>query len=272
MVRLASLRKLSIWLFLIVISLFIVLPFISLVIWSMTKLWPWPELFPESFHFSAWAYIFSQSGKALEGLLNSLLVAGITVVGCVLLGLPAARILSQRQFFGKGLVFVTLLMPLFIPLTVAVMGLHDFAIQIEFLNEYFCVSIAHILVTLPYFIAMVSYQYKLLGIKQQEAAQSLGASYMQIILWIELPQLLPALLLACLFVMIISISQYLPTWIMSGGTLLTLPLIVFPFASSGNATMVAAYSIWIFIPIMVFVLGYFLILAKINKGSRGVES
>jgi len=272
MERLAMLKKIPILLYFISISLFLVLPFLSLVIWSFTKLWPWPTLIPDVMNFDSWTYLFSPSGQAIEGLINSATVAVITVLGCVSLGLPAARILCQKHFWGKGFVFITLLSPLFIPLTVSVMGLYDFAIKMEFLNEYLCVAIAHILVTLPYFIAMVAYQYKLLGFKQQEAAQSLGASCWQIIFWIELPQILPALLLACLFVMIISFSQYLPTWIMSGGTLLTLPLIIFPFASSGNTSIVSAYSIWLFIPIMAVVLVYFLLLAKLHNRKEGVKS
>ncbi|WP_318505563.1 spermidine/putrescine ABC transporter permease [Bacillus sp. T3] len=272
MERLAILKKIPIWLYFSIVSFFLVLPFLSIIIWSFTKLWPWPALIPDVMNNDSWTYLFSPSGKAVVGLINSVTVAFITVFGCVALGLPAARILSQKQFFGKGFVFITLLCPLFIPLTVSVMGLYDVTIRLKFLNEYLCVAIAHILVTLPYFIAMVAYQYKLLGLSQQEAARSLEAGFWQIIFWIELPQILPALLLSCLFVIIISFCQYLPTWIMSGGTLLTLPLIIFPFASSSNTSMVSAYSIWLFIPIMAFVLVYFLLLAKLHHRKEGVKS
>lgn len=242
----------------------------SLFLWSITKLWPWPQLLPENFSMDSWGYLFSRSGMAFEGLFNSLVVAGITVIGNLLLGLPAARVLSQKHFFGKGFVVITLLSPLFIPLTVSVMGLHEISIQIQFLNDFFSVALAHILITLPYFIAMLTYQYKLIGVKLQEAARSLGASPWQTFLWIELPQALPALLLVCLLVIIISLSQYLPTWIMSGGTLLTLPLIIFPFASSGNASIVSAYSIFFFIPVIIFVLIYFLLLSFQQKRNKGV--
>lgn len=255
--------------FFFLLSLFIVLPFITLVIWSVTKLWPWPSLLPETFSFDSWNYLFSKSGRAFEGLFNSLVVGGITVLGNILLGLPAAKVLSRKSFFGKTFAFIMLLSPLFIPVTVVVMGLHEIAIQIEFLNDYILVAIAHIFITLPYFITMVAYQFLLMGTKMQEAARSLGASGRQVFIWIELPQLFPALLLALVFVSIISFSQYLPTWIMSGGTLMTLPLIIFPFASSGNASIVAAYSIWFFLPIMVLVLVYFFITIKLQKKIEG---
>ena len=64
-------------------------------------------------------------------------------------------------------------------------------------------------------------------------------------------------------------DQYLPTWIMSGGTLMTLPLIIFPFASSGNASMVAVYCLWFFVPVIVLVLIYYVFLKWYNK--RGFD-
>jgi putative spermidine/putrescine transport system permease protein len=265
---LRMLKKIPVTAFFILLSLFFVLPFIPLIIWSVTKLWPWPLLLPETFSFQSWNYLFSRSGRAFEGLYNSLVVAGITLAGNILLGLPAAKVLSQKSFFAKDFVLIALLSPLFIPIPVVVMGLHELAVRLEGINEYVSVAIAHILITLPYFFSMVAYQFRLLGTKLQEAGKSLGASTWQVFLWIELPQLLPAFLLACIFVTIISFSQYLPTWIMSGGTMMTLPLIIFPYAESGNASIVAAYSIWFFIPIFVLVLVYFLLMKKLNKRNR----
>ncbi len=269
MERLTFGKNWPVGLFFFGLSLFILLPFISLLIWSVTKLWPWPNLFPDQLSLDSWNYLFSQSGRGFEALYNSLVVAGITVIGNLLLGLPAAKILSQKQFFGKGFVFITLLSPLFIPLTVSVMGLHEITISFGFLPDFLSVAIAHILVTLPYFVAMVAYQFKLMGPKLQEAAMSLGASQRKVFWWVELPQLLPTILLACLFVIIISLSQYLPTWIMSGGTLLTLPLVIFPFASSGNASIVSAYSIWFFVPVMILVLSYYLLSRLVWFGKKG---
>lgn len=261
-----SKRMLSLfgWFFLIVVILFLVVPFIPLMIWSMTKHWPWPLLLPQDFTWAAWVYIFSPSGRGLGGLLNSLIIAFLTLAINIVLGIPAARILAQRQFIGKMFVFLVFLSPLFVPFTASMIGMYSFSMEMDFLNEYVRVTLAHVLITIPYFIATVWYQYKSLGTDMLEAAKSLGANVWQILLWIELPQLIPALSLGSVFVFIISLSQYLPTWIMSGGTMLTLPVIIFPFASSGDASIVAAYSLWFFVPIISMVIIHFFIL-RIHK-------
>ncbi|MBM4762964.1 spermidine/putrescine ABC transporter permease [Bacillus sp. B15-48] len=245
--------------------LFITLPFFSLLIWSFTKLWPWPELFPAKLSLDSWRYLFSPSGRAFEGLFNSIIIAIITVCFNIVLGFPAARTLSQQAFNGKGLIFALLLSPLFIPMTVSVMGLHHLAIRMDFLPTFVGVVLTHTIITLPYFIVMLWYQFNLLGFKLQEAAKSLGASRWKVFLWVELPLVIPAILVASLLVIVISMSQYLPTWIMSGGTLMTLPLIIFPFANSGNASIVAVYSIWFFVPVIFLVLIYYVLLKWYNK-------
>lgn len=265
MKKLSIMKKILIGFFFIFMSLFIILPFISLIIWSFTKLWPWPQLFPETLSLDSWAYLFSGSGRAFEGLYNSITVALLTVALNILLGFPAAKVLSQKQFVGKGIVFLFLLSPLFLPMTVSIMGMHQMAIRMDFLHDYMGVAIAHTLVTLPYTIIMLWYQFRLMGMKLQEAAHSLGASWRNVFLWIELPLMAPAILLSCLLVVVISFSQYLPTWIMSGGTLMTLPLLIFPFAGSGNASIVAVYSIWFFVPILMLVTVYYFLLKLYNK-------
>ncbi|SDL92221.1 ABC transporter permease [Bacillus sp. OK048] len=253
-----------------ILALFICLPFIPLAIWSFTKYWPWPMLVPDKWSIDSWEYLFSFSGRAYEGMLNSFIVAGLTLFGNIVLGIPAARGLAQNEFKGKNIVFAVLLAPLFIPYTLSIIGMHDVALQFDFLNDYVGVALAHILVTLPYFIASIWFQYRLMGTKLGEAAFVLGANEWKIFLWIEFPLLIPSILLGSLLVLIISFSQYLPTWIMSGGTLLTLPLVIFPYASSGNSSIVSAYSLLFFAPIIILLLIYFVLL-RINNKNRFLQ-
>lgn len=261
MVRTSCIRKI----YMIIVAFSIFLPFIPLVIWSFTKQWSWPLLLPARWSFDSWHFLFSLSGRAGEGLYNSLSVAFLTLLGNILMGIPAAKALAQHEFKGKLLVFSVLLAPLFIPITVSIMGMHDFANRFEFLNKYILVTLAHLLVTLPYFIATVWFQFRLIGRKFQEAACSLGTSSWKIFLWIEWPLLVPSVLMGSFLVIVISLSQYLPTWIMSGGTLMTIPLVIFPFANSGNSSIVAAYSLLFFVPILLLLLIYFLLLRIHSK-------
>lgn len=248
--------RLAEWLLLGLLALFLLLPLIPLVLWSLAGHWPWPEVWPPQWSGKSWAYLFSTTGRAWEGLLNSWLVACLTLVFNLLLGVPAARTLAMRRFRGWGWLFGLFLAPLFVPFTVTVMGMHLWMSRWpgEFL--FISVAIAHVLPTLPYFIAILWYQYRLLGGRLQEAARTLGASSWQIFRWVELPLLWPGLAMGSVLVVLISLSQYITTWVASGGTLLTLPLLMFPFASSGKASLVAVYSLWYMWPVLCLYLVY----------------
>jgi putative spermidine/putrescine transport system permease protein len=237
-------------LLLIGLLLFILLPFIPLLLGSFVKQWPWPELLPQRYSLDAWKYLFSASGRAWEGMWNSWLIALITWLFNLLLGLPAAKALAQRQFSGKGAIFALLLSPLFVPFTASVMGLHSIMIYVKQANPYLITALSHVIPTLPYFIVILWFQYRLVGTSLQEAGFSLGAKGWQVFLWIELPLIKSGFLLGSFLVVLISLSQYISTWIMSGGTLLTLPLIIFPYANSGNTSLVAAYSLWFMWPVI----------------------
>lgn len=257
--------------FIIIMILFLTLPFIPLVSWSLTKQWPWPLLLPEKWSLDSWNYLFSVSGRLGEGLLNSFIVAGITLIGNIIVGIPAARALAKYEMKWKMIVFFILLSPLLIPYTVSIMGMYDIAIRFNFLNQFVSVALAHMLVTLPYFVAAIWFQFRLIGQSLQEAASSLGASEWKIFLWIEWPLLQPSFLLGSMLVIVISLSQYLPTWIMSGGTLITIPLVIFPFASSGNSSLVSAYSLAFFGPILALLMVYYLLLQIHSRKIRRVE-
>lgn len=249
----------------ILFSIIFILPFIIIIIWSFTKQWPWPRLFPENLTFDSWRYIFSPTGQAWRGLMNSTHIAFWTLLFNLCLAIPAAKAMVQRSFIGKGLAYLILLSPLFIPITAAVMGLHLVAIRLHWLPDVIAVSLAHTIITFPYMFAVVWFQFRLLGSTLQEAAKSLGASSWQTFFLIELPLVRQAIYLGSLLVIIVSFSQYIPTWIMSGGAMVTLPMIIFPFADSGNSSIVAAYSLWFFIPIMLVVICY-LFLLKMASG------
>lgn len=55
------------------------------------------------------------------------------------------------------------------------------------------------------------------------------------------------------------------------GTLITIPLVIFPFASSGNSSLVSAYSLAFFGPILVLLMVYFLLLQIHSRKIRRVE-
>jgi putative spermidine/putrescine transport system permease protein len=67
-----------------------------------------------------------------------------------------------------------------------------------------------------------------------------------------LPAILPGILVGSLFAFIISWSEYLLTVLIGGGQVITLPLLLFSFANSGDQPITAALSLIFVGPAVIF--------------------
>lgn len=79
------------WFIALAIVISVLAPLIVQVIWSFAFRWYFPDLLPSEWGLNAWRYIFSESSRVGEGLLNSLGIALIVSLLSIAVGLPAAR-------------------------------------------------------------------------------------------------------------------------------------------------------------------------------------
>jgi putative spermidine/putrescine transport system permease protein len=93
-------------------------------------------------------------------------------------------------------------------------------------------------------------------------ARSLGARPLQVVRHITLPSVFPGVMIGSLFVFLVSWSQYVLTLMVGGGRVVTLPILLFSFATSGDHAVTAALAI-------VFVLPAILILAATARYLTG---
>ena len=81
----------------------------------------------------------------------------------------------------------------------------------------------------------------------------LGASKIDIFRYVTLPLLLPSILGASSMCFIIVFSQYFLTMLIGGGTVITYPMIMFPYIQSGDRVIASMYSI-VFLGVSIIVL------------------
>lgn len=87
----------------IAVLLFAVLvPFLPLALRTVALDWQWPQLFPSAVGSRAWDYVFSQSARTSEAVINSLLIASAVTLLNLCAALPAARALCAIPFPENG--------------------------------------------------------------------------------------------------------------------------------------------------------------------------
>lgn len=223
--------------------LILAMPIISLLINSFAFGWRWPELLPKAFSDRAWKYVFVTSPGSYKSIGISLEIATAVALINFLLGMPAAYALARFQFKGKLLAEGIIYAPIIVPAFVSNMGIHMTFLKIGLTESIAGVILAHLAPTLPYMIRALIISFQTLEYSFEEQAKTLGAKWWQCYWYIVLPHLLPGIVAGAGLSVLISLSQYLITFLIGGGQVVTLTLLMFPFINGGDPAIGSTYAI-----------------------------
>ena len=164
--------------------------------------------FPLSGFTLHWYHDFLVNGDLRAALKTSAIIAALTSVGAVLLGVLSSIALARRGFRGKAAVAALLLSPLVIPYVVFGISLLLLFHTLGVGNGIFTVVIGHIVITLPYAILVLVPRLEQIDASLEEAAYDLGASRLRTFRSITFPLILPAVLSAFLIAFTTSFDEY----------------------------------------------------------------
>ena len=227
----------------LILVVMITLPLIPLALSSVSAGWRWPEIIPQTFSIRAWRYVLSPESGTWGAVWMSLGIAVSVTFINLILAIPAADALARWKFRGKLLAQAILFGPLIIPPFVAMMGMYITFIRLNLTESIFGVILAHIVPTLPYMVRALIIGYSTLGFQWEDQARMLGARRFQRFWYVVLPHLLPGIIAGSSLSVLISLSQYLITFLVGSGQVMTLPLILFPFISGDDQAIGSAYTL-----------------------------
>jgi spermidine/putrescine transport system permease protein len=164
--------------------------------------------FPLSGFTLHWYHEFLVNGDLRAALETSAIIAALSSVGAVVLGILASIALTRRQFRGKAAVSALLLSPLVIPYVVFGISLLLLFHQLGVPRSLLTVVIGHIVITLPYTILVLVPRLAQIDASLEEAAFDLGASRLRTFRSITLPLILPAVMSAFLIAFTTSFDEY----------------------------------------------------------------
>jgi putative spermidine/putrescine transport system permease protein len=235
----------------ILIVLFILLPLLPLLIWSVGSRWFYPDLLPSEISTRAWSYVFSETSRAMEALWEGTAIALVATALSMIVSVPAGRALGLHTFRGKRLVQFLILAPTIVPVLAVAMGIHIAFIRYGLADSVLGVILVHLIPTTPYTVMVMSSVFSNYDPEYEEQARTLGAGPLRTFLFVTFPTIFPGLLVAGMFAFIISWGQYILTLLIGGGRVVTLPLLLFSFASSGDNSVTAALSVVYLVPALI---------------------
>jgi spermidine/putrescine transport system permease protein len=249
--------------FFAVVVVFLYAPILILLVFSFNN--ADVPAFPLSGFTLHWYYQFLTNPDLRSALETSAIVAALSSLAAVVLGILASIALVRRRFRGKGPVSALLLSPLVIPLVVFGISLlllfHAAGIALGITT----VVIGHIVISLPYTILVLMPRLQQIDVSLEEAAYDLGASRLRTFRSITLPLIMPAVVSAFLIAYTTSFDEYAVASFVAGTTV-TFPIYLytaFRFPTNQLPQAIAVAVVVITISLIVVVLA--------EVGRRAVE-
>ncbi|MFN8523501.1 MAG: ABC transporter permease [Chloroflexota bacterium] len=230
------------------------------------------KLPPDGFTLQWYANFLAQP-RLLDGIWTSTLLAALSAVIAVAVGVPAAFALVRRPVRARRLVSSFLLAPLNLPGLVLAISILMFVarwvqplVEARVVGGFPALLAAHVLVTTPWVIRTVSASLEIADRTIEEAARGLGASPLATFFLVTVPAIQPGIVAGAIFAFIVSFGNFALSLFFTGPSIITLPVAIYQYVDQFQDPTVAAGST------LVIVLTTLIVIAADRSGtvSRGV--
>ena len=191
-----------------------------------------------------------------QKLVNSTIVAFVTVLIAIPAATMAAYSFSRFRMAGETAMLVTILATQFVPAVVIILPFFVMFRDLGILDTRLGLIIVNLAIVMPFAIWMIKGFIDGIPLDTEEAAMIDGSSRLQVIRNIVLPMAAPGLLTAGIFCFIISWNEFLFALILTNRDSVTLPIGLALFkAEEGDLwNLLSAAGIIIMVPMFVLAL------------------
>lgn len=236
-------------------------------LWSVAGRWRFPDVLPQSFKWKVW--IRAQEDLTTAGLTTVILAVLVTAFALVLvIGCLETEQRRGRAMDAGGLLI--LYIPLILPQISFLPGLQVLLLLFGIESGVWPVAIAHLVFVLPYIFLTLAGPYRAWDARLATVAAALGQSPRRVLWQIKLPMLLAPVLTALAIGMAVSVGQYLPTLMASGGRVETLTTEAIALASGGNRREIGVWAITLTIAAWLPFLFAYVLPALLFKNRKGM--
>jgi trehalose/maltose transport system permease protein len=213
---------------------------------------------PTQISWDNYASVF-QNGSFPQNLLNSVIIATLTVTLALLFAVTAAYALSRVRFRGRSLLLLTILSVSMFPQIAVLAGLFEVIRTFGMFNTIWGLIFSYTIFTLPFTVWVLTTFMRDLPIEIEEAAIVDGATPWVIIVRVFMPLMWPALVTTGLLAFIAAWNEFLfaLTFTSSNATR-TVPVAIALLSGSSQFEIpwgpIMAASVIVTVPLVVLVL------------------
>ena len=236
------------------IAFFIFGPLANMLLWTVTERWYFPHALPLDYGFGSWARVFAPRGNAMESLLNSILVALLTVVASLSLAIPAGYALARLRVPARAAILLAFLIPQAFPNLTVYVNIARLFYEVGLNGTIPGVVIVHTTHGLVYAIWIATAAFAAVDTELEEAARSIGAGALAAFRDVTLPLAMPGLMASAIFVFLESLDEFTGSYFVGAPDVNMLPLLLYTAGAGGNYQIASITALLLLVPSIVFML------------------
>ncbi len=161
----------------------------------------------------------------LDAAWNSLVVGLAASLLATVLGICAARAITRYRFTGRRTVHGLIMAPLVLPEIIVAVSLLIVLLQMGLSLSLFTVVLGHVLICVPYSVAVLTSGFEGFDRSLEEASADLGETAFGTFRRVTLPMVAPAIISSLLVSFTISLDEFIMAFFLTG-TDVTLPVYI----------------------------------------------
>ncbi|MDX3666218.1 ABC transporter permease [Streptomyces europaeiscabiei] len=209
-----------------VILLFLALPIVVIVVTSFSNN-AFAAFPPEAWTLNWYKALFADGSKWPAALSLSALIAALSTVFSLLIGVTAATALVRSELPLRSAVFALVLGPLLIPQIVTALGLFLLFEPAAMLGSPLAIALGHTVLASPIAVLILIATLRGIDERLEDAAASMGAGRLAIARKITFPLAAPGIIAAAIFSFITSFDEFYISQFLSSVDTVTLPVQVY---------------------------------------------
>jgi putative spermidine/putrescine transport system permease protein len=218
---------------------------------------------PEGFSLSWYGQLFTDSGWQTS-IRYSVTIAATSAALAVLIATPLAYVLRSYRIRFAPLLYTLGILPFMLPPIISALGMQVFWLSTGHVGRIENVIIAHAIFfsTLP--LVTISLAMETMDQALPEAARTLGADQRTTFRTVTLPLLIPSMITGYAAVFVLSLNEYIISFLVAGFTVETLPVKIVNGLRYGFTPTIAAVAV-VFILIAATMFTLFAIFGNLTK-------
>lgn len=203
------------------------------------------------FSFDTMSFFLNSAG-IIPGVINSVVVAIITLLLSTLIAAPAGYAVSRYLFPGRDFFRLSILAVRAFPIVVLAIPLAVVFINLGIFDSVYSLALMHTALALPTTVLVIGSVFASVPYELEEAAQVFGCTRLQAFRQVVLPLVLPGIAAAAIFTFVLSWNEVFAASILTVQNR-TLPAQVLATLSQSSEPYQFAGGFFMMIPAMIFI-------------------